>query len=475
MVTWLAEDNFSANLGDVVDITGTTDEFNGGAAGSETRVQASSVSSTGATAQVQALSLSDASVLTSEATGEEYEGLIVTIAGTTVESSCLGFGQQLLANGVITDDVIYNDDLAPGMTIDSLTGAVGYNAFADGGFRLYPRDAGDIVSSGIDAQAVPINQIRDPNHASYIAECEFGCSCAPVKLENMVVVGDAVVADEDDDGNPYLFGFYVMDPTLVDGSGNLQPWSGIHVTVAPGAPNASITGYTFGGTGGDTFPEPWDVDYVGFPQHGDVITVIGTSGAYFDMAQLTDVSMLSKNGTAGDGTTGVTMPSPATFDGTVAAGSANHPDQIKTGRPTGNVPSDYPGDPAPGPMVEAYEGVWVRLENVSTIDECIGSDYQGYFRDFGYFLVTGGVEIGTQWRHWFEGSWYTTPADIDATDQTCANLANKCEDSRALTNDFDSIEGVINYSFEVHRLNPLGQEQIQPQTLYVADGTGNCQ
>ena len=49
----------------------------------------------------------------------------------------------------------------------------------------------------------------------------------------MVVVSEAWVLDEDDEtGNPYLFGFFVADPTAVDSNGKLLAYSGIQVAMA---------------------------------------------------------------------------------------------------------------------------------------------------------------------------------------------------------------------------------------------------
>ena len=120
-----------------------------------------------------------------------------------------------------------------------------------------------------------------------------------------------------------------------------------------------------------------------------------------------------------------------------------------------------------GSAVENYEGVWVKLINVETTEECVPYPYNNYMYDFGYFEVTGGVEIGGLFDHNFSGYWLNVA--FDSGERTCSNTANRCEDSRESGQTFGSIEGIVNYSYNVVRVNPRWDADIDG--MFATEGT----
>ena len=155
------------------------------------------------------------------------------------------------------------------------------------------------------------------------------------------------------------------------------------------------------------------------------------------------------------------MPQPALFDGDVSA---------------------LVGD------LEPYESVLVELRNIETVNACVAYPYSNDdndMRDFGYFQVgasgdTVGVEIGTSFYDDF-GGWWRSPSDQDSPgpdyeERTCDNNENRCDDSRLMGQTFSSISGIMDYSYEVYRLNPLVQTDVVCSDLCtVRPGPDFCQ
>ena len=472
LATYDASASYQVSVGDVVDVEGTADEFSFGAPGSETRLSLTSLSLSetqpGTQVDPEPIFVGDGSVLTNEVTGEAYEGVLVTMTDLTVVQT-LEYGQFELSNGVIVDDSIYHHSAYNEEPLARITGVIAYSPFETGyGFRLNPRSADDVESTGT-AMAKTIPQIRDPAAEGYVETCPYNGDCAPVALSNMVVVSEAWVLDEDDEtGNPYLFGFFVADPTAVDSNGKLLAYSGIQVAMAPGASYVATNSYTFGKQSDGTFVKPFTVDYEGFPRPGDVINLSGVSSETWDMAQLRTVTTLEKLGTA-DTVADVVMPMPAEFDGAGSETDPTHPSVLRGGRPAVTVADGGEARDAvtAGSAVENYEGVWVKLINVETTEECVPYPYNNYMYDFGYFEVTGGVEIGGLFDHNFSGYWLNVA--FDSGERTCSNTANRCEDSRESGQTFGSIEGIVNYSYNVVRVNPRWDADIDG--MFATEGT----
>lgn len=470
LVTFAKSEGFSASTGALLDVEGTFDSFSSGSVGSEERLKATSLVAAGGTSPVAAIDVADPAVLADETTGEAYEGLLVTVRDVTVEDASLGFGQWQVTGGLVTDDSLYGYSPIVGEVFSSLTGVMGYNAFAGGGFRLMPRSAADLVSAS--RPSATIGALRDPQNANYSAPCQSGSfDCAPVLLSQVVVTSEPYFISSGSSGP--LFGFFVADPKAVDGDGRLLPYSGILVTITPGRDDV---------TSSYSFEQDDDYNFVSAdaaPAVGDVVKVIGRNGDYFGMSQLYFSSLLEKVGTT-DTLADVTMPLPARFDGSLSVSDARHPSRLKGGRPAVTVEQGGTTRDAetPDAAVEGFEGVLVELVNIETTSACEAYPYKSddvaaYMRDFGYFRVTGDVEVGDlfQTDPTFGGFWKSVPAT--STERTCANTANKCEDSRAVGQAFTSLTGIVNISYDVYRLNPRSADDI-PAELFAADGSGSC-
>jgi hypothetical protein len=321
-------------------------------------------------------------------------------------------------------------------------------------------------------------------------------------MQNMVVVSPVLPnkresqcldAEQDFGKCPYyLYAFFIADPNDVDANGRLNPWAGIKVMVTPGT--RWVRGIECEGLTGDALlncghaghlSSTFDSNYSfesyfspsavsqtlehGFPQVGDIVIVDGEPAEYYDNTQIHRLIELTKVGSTDDANAVVDMPLPALFDGNVEAiysGLLRVPE-------TETDPEIRPAM-APGVDTEKYEGLLVELANVQTLDTCIDYPYSGdatQMTDFGYFRVAGasaaplhGVEIGTQyfalWDIW--GGWWRSPSSGGPAyvDRNCANMENKCDDSRRAGQSFSSIVGVIDYAYGVHRLEPRGTQDV---------------
>lgn len=468
-----AEDGFEFDVGDTVDVTGTLDEFTGGAAGTETRVQADVITLSTTTATAEPTVISDPSVLASDDTAEPYEGVLVKVESVTMEEA-LPFGEFSVTGGLKVDDAIFKYSGVVAEVFASITGVMGYTAFEDGGPRLLPRSADDVVSDSRPSATIP--QLLDPEAEGYLEGCMFcpgqtsTCQDGPIVLvENMVVVSQTYYITTSTSRGE-TFGFFVADPTAVDAEGRLLPYSGILVSVAPKWESWGESTYAFTTTGEDDDIEITDLNTV--PQVGDVVSIVGENGGFCGQPQLSDVTSLQKTGTMAS----ADMPLPALFDGAQTdANAADHPSNLKGGRPAVTATGFERAAVAGDPDITQWLGVLVELKDVQTTTECI--DYfmtnPDRWQDFGYWEVTGGAEIGTLFDRTFGGFWSGVQF---AGPRSCNDAATtgKCEDSRENGQTFTSLTGIVNYSFDVYRVNPRTTADIAPDTLFVAEDTGTC-
>ena len=315
---------------------------------------------------------------------------------------------------------------------------------------------GDDAGVEVPPETKSIAQLRNPAVNGYLAPCPDGqfTDCGDASLHHMVVVTEPYYITGGNNGP--LFGMIIADPTEVDGSGRLLPYSGIEVTISPEHPNypPMLDGYDFAQT-----PETYEwVNPALVPAPGDVVDLVGQNSLRYGMPQFRFVSSLTKVGTA-DTVADVTMPLPAQFDGNADAAAVNHPSKLQGGRPSDNVP--------PSDVVDGYLAVWVELINVETTNACLPSPYTPFGgaefdRDFGYFLVTGDVEMGDHFEVRFSGRF---PEMTPVEDQICANQNLRCGDSRSLGQTFTSLQGVMDIYFDVYRLNPRTVDDYAGATL----------
>lgn len=117
------------------------------------------------------------------------------------------------------------------------------------------------------------------------------------------------------------------------------------------------------------------------------------------------------------------------------------------------------------PTAREYEGALVRVENVSVTTRCLESDSG---RDFGGWVVTGDVQIGTTYRYDYNGR--SIPTSVMCEDQegnstgdcSCAAMARP-NDMRVDGDNFSSITGIVYYSFNTFQLVPRGNSDLVRQ------------
>jgi hypothetical protein len=111
------------------------------------------------------------------------------------------------------------------------------------------------------------------------------------------------------------------------------------------------------------------------------------------------------------------------------------------------------------PKMNPYEGVLVQLQNVQVIQRCTED---AMFRDHGNWVVTGNVLIGTAFIYDYNGMIRPAGTQCDGRmDGNCSCSAmSRPGDMRADNDDFSSITGVVDYSFDELRLNPRGNEDL---------------
>lgn len=172
----------------------------------------------------------------------------------------------------------------------------------------------------------------------------------------------------------------------------------------------------------------------------------------------------------------ITMPpQPGTYvdiDGTLqdfyGARQINRPTFTRNGMDMGTVMARVVTPDTIGrraPTAREYEGTLVRIENVSVTERCLESDSG---RDFGGWVVTGDVQIGTGYFYDYNGR--PISRDVMCEDQN-GDPTGACScDARARENDqretghmFSSITGIVYYSFNTFQLVPRGNDDLVRQ------------
>jgi hypothetical protein len=429
-------------VGDVLRIEGVYTEDSVSAANNETRVRATSIAATGTTAAAAPLQPNPAD-LGDDDDGEPFEGTLVTFAN--VEVSALQQYFFTLNNGVNVSGKIFRYGALVGEQMSSITGVVQYDVF-EGGYLLTPRFAADIVTTfRPELETVTVTALNDGT-IQRCASDEFADACN-ANIRAVVTGGPQFISTNANDGP--RFGFYVADPDNVDAEGRLQGNSGVFVNITPQNMRFPVTfegGYTFAQNADRGF-DPGTA-----PEVGDIVVISGqNSTSRFDNSEFRFVSYLSKEGT-GD------APLPALFDGSLPTSNPRHPSKLKGGRPAadgnwGTADGFTPAleDVTPAGDIEQWEGVLVQVINAEITTPCYAVPVNNVPRDFGNFLITGDVEVGRFYflEQSFSGRW----VDVPEAQQTCANVANKCGDSRVQDLAI-GVTGLVQYDFSVHRIMP---------------------
>lgn len=150
---------------------------------------------------------------------------------------------------------------------------------------------------------------------------------------------------------------------------------------------------------------------------GDVVTVTGVPVLFYDLLELVDATIRFEQ-----------------------AGTPVMPTVVQA--------ADIPGAVTlmNGEIVNPYEGVLVRLEGVEVSQACVDSN-----GDRGYFEVAGSVVVGNEFSYGYNGEF--------AEDAMCGDMS-RSGDQRTVGDRFQSLSGVMHYSFGQYRLNPRNDADL---------------
>lgn len=384
-------------LGDVVRIEGTYTEFPMMGAVKQKQIQGTFVGVSG-NAPVTPVSIADpATIATGGADAARYDGVLVQIgASTAVEAGKVAgaagkeiFGAFKVGGGLVVSGGIYEYPATVGEGFNSITGILKTGTFSyDSGIsQLQPRSPSDVAPT--IAPIGTIAALQDPSSPGRPAICQ-NMGTAPTGCPKVGFSGVVVTAR----------GAFISNRTDM-ATGKRSFTRGFYVqdpTVIGGRFAGVMVVYTYS----EPNPDPG-------PQVGDVLDVTGEAVEYFKNMQITKAAW-SKTGTMN-----------------VPAAVIVQPAEIA--RTT---------DPTQAP----WEGVLVRVENVTVTERCVDANN----RDFGNWVVTGPIFMGTQFTYDYNGS-------FAGQQGTCAQMTRE-NDQRMVGDTFTGITGVVSYGFNDMRLEP---------------------
>jgi hypothetical protein len=311
-----------------------------------------------------------AEVATGGAKAEDYEGCLVQIAGAKVTAPVEMYGEFEVDSALKVDDLFFLPNPGPQPPTDTtFTNLVGQMTYSFEEFKLAPRSCADYQGWDCTEPVDPTDTTTGANVPATIYEIQMGMF--PDKT--YVDVKDVVVTS----------------PFFKDKNGN----GNVFIAEAAGGEYSGIQIYIYA----DVTAELEAAMKV--PKLGDVLTISGQYTEFYDYSELT-LSKADNLTITGTGT----VPDPA-----VVA-----PADIATG----------------GSKAEAYEGVLVRVEDVTVTAPVV---------EFGEFTVTGGLVVDDLF-------FLPDPGPQPAMDQA-----------------YTSITGLLAYSFEVFKLSPRGTEDLVEQ------------
>ncbi len=146
-------------VGDVVDIEGAYDEWNGALA----RITATLITDTG-NDMVAVPQVVESSVLADAATAEEWENVLLQIneAGVTDMDAGASFKEALIDSNIIVDDLLYGGFFDNASECQLYATIVGPLNFSFGAFKIEPRNAADI---GAPITAISSTSVAQANFA----------------------------------------------------------------------------------------------------------------------------------------------------------------------------------------------------------------------------------------------------------------------------------------------------------------------
>ncbi len=152
------------------------------------------------------------------------------------------------------------------------------------------------------------------------------------------------------------------------------------------------------------------------------------------------------------------------IDGEVVEFQGNTQVRFATLTPTGGSGTIVPRVISPPSVISRsnpasageYEGTLVRVLGVTVVEACIDD---ASLRDFGYWTVTGDVQMGTAFLYGYNGE--PRPGTVMCLDGSgnptglCSCAArSRLDDLRQAGDTFQSITGVMDFVFDTHVLQP---------------------
>lgn len=400
-------DNIAGTLptiGDVVQITGSFRDFGQMSGPRQKQIEASAVDIVSSGAAVQPITVDDASAIaTGGSRAEGLEGVLVKVSNVsaTLVRDVPGaggssiFGAFQITGGLVVSNEVFNYRAIEGESFTSITGVlrVGTAPFDSGIYMLTPRAKEDIASTNPTPTISDITTIQDPSATGRPQICSRTGNQTVGRCPPVALSG-VVVTASGGYVSANLRSIWVQDPTVTDGR-----FAGVKVV----------------------YPE----DEMNVPAVGDILDIEGEAIEWFRGMQVQNATF--------------------TKVGTVTSSVA----------PIVVTPADIARDASP--ESNPYEGVLVRIENVSVTERCVDSNG----RDFGNWVVTGPVFIGTAFTYEYNGGFgpSTAMCNMASVDCSCAGMSRP-DDLRTVGDTFRSISGVMNFSFDEFRLEPRGPGDI---------------
>ncbi|MBI4815445.1 MAG: hypothetical protein HY791_04275 [Deltaproteobacteria bacterium] len=400
------------SVGAVVNIEGTYAEFPMEAAVKQKQVSAIRVEATGQTVAPVAIEIDSADrIATGGPDSAAYEGSFVVVREVSVTETTVKigsneiFGAFKIDSSLIIDDEFYAYRRPQvGEQFSSIAGIlqIGTSPFDSGEYLLTPRAAGDVVPKNQAAVVSSLKDIQDPASPGRPAEmCTNPTGSQVVGKCAQAKLTRVLVTASAGYVSSNLRSVYVQDPSVTDGR-----YSAIKVV--------------------------YNKNQVTPPAVGEYVDVEGEVINYRDGMQI-QYPTITRNGAD------TMTPTPITVT---------------------------PADIARRSAIETqpYEGVLVKIENVSVETPCTTDDSD---RDHGNWIVTGDVMIGTSWDYDYNGD--IRPNEIVCIDEQgdptglcgcTAPTPPRPNDQRHAGDRFSSITGVLDYSFGDFQLNPRGNDDL---------------
>jgi predicted extracellular nuclease len=384
-------------VGSVVDIEGTYEEFSRNGAAPQRQVKATFISGANGTENVRVVELAIDDVKA------EYEGSVIRVPNAvTTMVNPPGVGGMMIFGFQLNNKLIVSTTMARyfsrvGEEFNSITGIYRIGTFT--------YDAGIYsLSPRTDDDISPKNPLARVTKISAVQDPQSPdrpadmCSSAQQPAERRC---------------PKISLTDVM-VTAVDGyvSSNLR---------AMWVQDPSVSDGRFAG-----IKVVYGSDETGLPEVGDLVNVEGEVIDWYDGLQIQFPTISAGSGNM--------APAPVVVDASMVSRTAD-------------------------PKMNPYEGVLVRIENVRVIERCTEDDM---YRDHGNWVVTGDVLIGTSFMYDYNGMLRPSGTQCDnMPNGNCScSVTSRPGDMRTLDDDFASITGVIDYSFDEFRLNPRGNGDL---------------